>query len=377
MDYAKHPELQRNSNVLIVDDVPDNLSLLSNILEEMNIDVEIASSGQKALRMIENRKPDLILLDISMPEMDGFEVCNRLKADTKFSNIPIIFLTARTEIQDIIKGFKLGAVDYVTKPFNTSELISRVETHLELKKSRDIIAVQNQDLQELNTMKDKFFSIVAHDLKNPFFQIMNDSETLLKQVKKINDETIEKQLENIFRQSKQSYTLLQNLLEWSRSQTGTLKWEPETIDLTQIIDEIITLLRSIANNKEILLYKVAFKDTFAFADAKMVKATIRNLTTNALKFTERGGEVMVVTEDLGDFIEITISDNGIGIPKEDIEKLFRIDVHYSNPGTEGEDGTGLGLILCKEFVERNGGSIYVESEVNKGSKFKFTLPKKE
>jgi two-component system sensor histidine kinase/response regulator len=284
--------------------------------------------------------------------------------------------------EDIVKGFKFGAVDYVTKPFNPAELLSRVFTHLELKKSRDLITAQNQQLaernlklQELNATKDKFFSIIAHDLKNPFSTLITLSSLLKDELRKYTLDEIEKFTRLIYDASERSYNLLENLLAWSRSQTGNIPFHPEKFSLKKIVGDTVKMLGSSAKNKHINLYSEISEDILAFADVKMIATTIRNLLSNAVKFTEDGGEVRITAKDMEEWVEITVSDTGVGIKEEDLTKLFRIDVHHSTSGTAQEKGTGLGLILCKEFVEKHGGEIGVKSEVGKGSHFTFALPK--
>ncbi len=369
-------------NVLIVDDVPENIQVISNILYQKDINVLIAQSGKEALNIISRKPPDLILLDILMPEMDGFEVCEYLKHDPTTKDIPIIFLTAKTQTDDIVKGFELGAVDYITKPFHPAELISRVSTHLELKKSRDLIIAQNQQLaeqnrqlQELNATKDKFFSIVAHDLKNPFSTLVTLSGILKDGLGNYGVDQIEKYAQMIYQTSERGYNLLENLLEWSRSQTGSIRFHPESVKLKEIVTKSLNVLENHAKNKHISIHSEIPEDMLAFVDVKMLATIIRNLVSNAIKFTERGGNVNIGAKDTGEQIAITVSDTGVGITEEHMKKLFRIDTYLSTAGTTGEKGTGLGLTLCKEFIEKHGGKIWVKSEVGKGSHFTFTLPK--
>lgn len=370
--------------VLIVDDIPENLQILSNILFEKGIEISFATNGKQALETVEYNPPDLILLDISMPEMDGYEVCEQLKKNPDTKEIPVIFLTARTQTDDIIKGFNIGAVDYVTKPFNASELVSRVFTHLDLKRSKDIIANQNAELKELNATKDKFFSIVAHDLKNPFNTLIGFSELLKSHYQKMDTEKVKRFHNLIYKASKHGYTLLENLLQWARSQTGRLKWEPGFFGLKTVAESTIDLLSSNAQNKEVKLTSHIDQKYNVFGDQNMITTIIRNLVSNAVKFTNRGGTVSLIAEDYNPYgqenkpdipyVKITVSDTGIGIPESDINKLFRIDVHHSTQGTEDEQGTGLGLILCKEFVEKHKGKIWVTSKPNEGTDIMFTLP---
>ena len=360
--------------VLIVDDIPENLQVLSNILHEKGIDISFSTDGKQALEAVKFNKPDLILLDISMPVMDGFEVCENLQNNPETKEIPIIFLTARTQSEDVVKGFKIGAVDYVTKPFNSSELVSRVFTHLELKKSRDIIKNQNQQLEELNAMKDRFFSIIAHDLKNPFNTLIGFSELLIENFYDYDEAKTLRYLKLIANSSRQGFALLENLLQWSRSQTGRIKIKRKKQALLPIVEEVFELYQTGADRKSINIIIDVPKDLSAVFDKDMIHTIVRNLVSNAIKFTHENGEVVVRAEQKDELVVFSIKDNGTGMSQEIKEKLFRIDVSHTSPGTNQEKGTGLGLILCKEFIEQNQGEIWVESEQDKGSVFYFTLP---
>lgn len=359
---------KKNFRIFIVDDVPANIQLAANILKKSDYDFFYAENGKKALSIVKEKDFDLILLDIMMPEMDGYQVCEELKKNPGTRDIPIIFLTAKADKESIVKGLGAGAVDYVTKPFNDAELVARVKTHLALREAQ-------KNLREANATKDKFFSIIAHDLKNPFNALIGLSELLIKNFDNFDDVKKKKFIQNIYESSDNMYKLLENLLNWSRMQTGRIEWCPENINLNKIADENLLLLKTAAETKHIVIISDLDATTTVYADADMVTMVFRNLITNAIKFTREGGEVKISAKPTGNYEEITVSDTGIGICEEDIKKLFRIDVTHSAHGTAKEKGTGLGLILCKEFIEKNGGEIWVESELGKGSDFKFTLPK--
>jgi len=368
-------------SVLIVDDTPGNIQVIGNILYQKGVNILIAQSGRDALTVISRKFPDVILLDIMMPEMDGFEVCEHLKRDPATKDIPIIFLTAKTHTDDVVKGFESGAVDYVTKPFNPIELLARVFTQLELKRSRDIIMTQNQrlgeqnrKLQELNAAKDKFFSIIAHDLRNPFNTLIGLSGVLKNELDNYEPDRIRQYGQRIYQASERGYNLLENLLEWSKSQTGRIQFQPENVHLKNMITESLEVLESYAKIKQIAIHVEIPEDMDVFADKNMLKTVIRNLVSNAIKYTEHGGTVNINAKDTGSEIEATVADTGVGIKKDTLEELFRIGAYYSTSGTAQEKGTGLGLILCKEFIEKHDGKIWVESEVGKGSTFTFTIP---
>jgi PAS domain S-box-containing protein len=236
---------------------------------------------------------------------------------------------------------------------------------------------EQEKLKELNATKDKLFSLIAHDLKGPFNSILGFADLLLESFQEMDQETLKKSLSVIYASSKQAFGLLENLLIWCHSQTGKIPFEPANVNLCQKVDENISLLQLQAQTKEIGVDVEIPNDLSVFADRNMLDTILRNLLTNAIKFTQRGGKIKVSAKPEKDFLTIMISDNGIGIPKENIEEIFRIDSKLTTPGTEKEKGSGLGLILCREFMEKHNGSISVESTKGKGSTFvcKFPLPK--
>lgn len=374
--YCGNKENGTQFSVLIVDDVPKNIQVVANILQPQGYRLAFAQRGEVALELVNKNNFDLILLDIMMPGMDGFEVCEALKSDPRHKDIPVVFLTAKTETDDIVRGFRLGAVDYVTKPFNSEELLARVCTHLELKTSRERLAVANKELRKLNATKDKFFSIIAHDLRNPIQSLLMSSELLHCNYEKLAEEKIRKYLSRFHDSANHIAELLEDLLEWARSQQGKLKYNPAEISIHSLAASTVNLLREHAEKKDIHLFSQVEEKTAAFADSNMILTVIRNLVSNAIKFTPGGGEVNILAENRGAEIKVTVADTGVGIEQKDADDLFRIDTQKTSKGTDGEKGTGLGLILCREFVEKNNGCIWVESEPGKGSRFMFTLPVK-
>jgi PAS domain S-box-containing protein len=242
------------------------------------------------------------------------------------------------------------------------------------KESVLVLEQSEEKLRQLNATKDKFFSIVAHDLKNPFNAIMGFSNLLSEAYDNFNENQRKTFVRNIRDATENTYKLLQNLLEWSRTQTQSIEYKPDAIELNEIITSNISVLKSSAANKDITITMKVPSDTIAFVDENMAKTVIRNLLSNAIKFTRPGGNIEITTSKTGNYIEVCVADNGVGISKENQKKLFKIDEQFKSYGTSNEQGSGLGLLLCKEFVEKNGGKIWVESKINEGSKFKFTLP---
>ena len=246
----------------------------------------------------------------------------------------------------------------------------------EMKKAEEKLEKYASDLKELNATKDKFFGIIAHDLKNPFSSILVASELLYSEPDKFEPAKIELFSKILRDAAKSAYALLENLLEWSRTQTGNIEFNPQNVNITELISNNLTQVKVYATNKNIKLLSNVIDDVHIFADKNMLNTVIRNLLNNAVKFTNKGGKVVVDAKLSNKVITLSVKDNGIGIPKKDIDKLFRIDTKYTNIGTANERGTGLGLLLCKEFVEKHGGQIWVESQIGKGSEFKFTIPLK-
>jgi len=235
------------------------------------------------------------------------------------------------------------------------------------------IKYQNEELQKLNVTKDKFFSIIAHDLKSPFNSIMGFSELLVEQISEKDYDKIEKYAITILQSSKHVVHLLMNLTEWVRSQSGRMEFNPERFGFAELINDLILLFEDIAAQKGIKIKREVPQNVQLFADKAMINTVLRNLISNAIKFTKPGGEIVVAATEEKNKLTVVIKDNGIGIPHESIDKLFRIDENFSTRGTASEEGTGLGLILCKEFIEKHNGVIWVESEEGKGSMFYFTL----
>jgi signal transduction histidine kinase/uncharacterized protein HemY len=249
------------------------------------------------------------------------------------------------------------------------------KANLLLAKQQKEIKAQRDQLHELNITKDKFFSIIGHDLKRPFSALIGLTKVLVAEFENFPKDQIKELLESVYKSSEITYNLLENLLEWARSQTGKIQWTPEKVELNQVAKSTIELLSRNAHQKNIRLQnEINGEKACVFADKNMLYTVFRNLISNAIKFTPDGGEVTIRSIEANNFIETRVNDTGIGIAEKDIEKLFRIDTHFSRSGTKDEQGTGLGLILCKEFLIKNGGNIRVESQVGKGSSFIFTLP---
>jgi two-component system, sensor histidine kinase and response regulator len=364
--------------ILVVDDNPRNIQVIGTILREAGYEVGFALNGKQALELLQDSSDyDLVLMDIKMPVMDGFDATKMMSSDARLNEIPVIFLSASHETDNIIVAFDTGGVDYVTKPFNTKELLARVNTHLQLKHKTLQVKNYASELEKLNATKDKFFSIIAHDLRNPFEGILLICRTLMAKLPSYSQEEIKMQIEMIASATESGNKLLENLLIWSRSQTGAITFKPVELQIEPLIGRCIDTLISQALSKNIKINYICPAEMKINTDESMFCHILRNLLTNAIKFTEGPGVITVQAESIPGAIEVSVTDSGIGISEQDKSRMFRIDGNISSRvGTQNEVGSGLGLILCREFVEKMDGSIRVESESGKGSRFTFTLPAK-
>jgi len=363
-----------NPTVLIVDDNSNNLKIIAITLRELNYRLVIATNGQSAIEMVDKTRPDLVLLDIMMPGMDGYETCEIIKSKKENENLPIIFLTALNEKANIIKGFEVGGVDYITKPFNKEELISRVETHLELKFTQDALKKNTKYLSDLNSLKDKMFSVIGHDLRSPLGSVKMTLEFLSETISEASREELQTTVDFLLKTTNEAFSLLDNLLGWGRSQSGNISINKEKIDLADLVNSVYLLHKKNIIAKNIEFVNNVLKGTTICADLNTLTSVLRNLLSNAIKFTPNYGSIIMSSVKLENSIRVEIKDTGVGIPVENIPKLFDSSQHLTTYGTNSESGSGLGLNLCYDFMKLNNGDISVESETGKGTSFYIELP---
>jgi len=365
---------EKKPTILIVDDNPNNIQVIALTLKKNNHKILISTSGEDAIEMVKKIRPDLILLDVMMPGMDGYQTCEAIKSDKKNENIPVLFLTALHEKENIVKGFEAGGVDYITKPFNHEELMSRVRTHLELKQTRDELESAMNDLSQLNSLKDKMFSVIGHDLRSPLGSVKMTLEFLSQSASGSCPQEFKESLELMIKTTDEAFNLLENLLGWGKSQSGNLSIEPESVNLNELLQSVYLLNRANLHFKRIHFKNEVPEDLPVFADENTIKIVFRNLISNAIKFTPEEGSIRVrVLHSNGD-VQVAVEDTGVGIPEENLPRLFDPGNHLTTYGTNKESGSGLGLKLVHDFIFRNNGDINVESEEGKGTSFMVTLP---
>ena len=361
--------------LLVVDDVQTNVFLLKALLSKEGYGILVANNGQEALEVIRNENPDLILLDVMMPGMDGFEVAERLKSEEYRCEIPIIFLTALDDTQSIVNGFKLGAGDFISKPFRKEELMVRIKHQLSLVAARRIIEEKNEELRKTIAGRDKMYSVIAHDLRSPMASMKMLLNTIMMSVEKDKiDPDIFDMLEMSNKTSEEVFSLLDNLLKWTKSQLGKLTVIPQKLDISGLADGVVEVMNSVAEVKHIKLIRTDHESFFVYVDIEMIKSILRNLISNAVKFSNPDSEIKVGIKAEDGKVIVSVTDSGKGIKKEDQHKLLKDSTHFTTYGTNSEEGSGLGLLLCRDFARKNGGELWFESEENLGSVFSFSLP---
>ena len=363
--------------ILIVDDVISNVLLLKILLTNEKFQVCTANNGNSCIEQAKKEKPDLILLDVMMPDISGFDAAVILKKDPETLDIPIIFLTALNNPSDLVKGFQCGANDFLTKPFNKEELVMRVMHQIQLVAAKRIIVQQNEELRRTINNRDKMYSVIAHDLRSPMASIRMVLNLAVNVVSPdvVGDE-IFGLLDKANRESEETHDLLDNLLKWTKSQTGRLNVVYQDLDLDDIVPGVVDIFKMIAEMKKIdLQYLPAEEKLVVRADNDMIKTVIRNFLSNAIKFTPEGKGIDVFYKRDGEFARICVRDHGVGIAPERVESIFHTG--ETTYGTGGEEGSGLGLQLCQDFARKNGGDAQVESTLGEGSTFSFTIPLKK
>ena len=361
--------------ILIVDDTPMNLSILEDILEKQYL-ISVAQSGTQALSIIEESLPDLILLDVNMPGIDGFETCRKLKSQENTRHIPVIFITARVEPEDLVQGFKEGGVDYITKPFNYSEVVERVQIHLKIQQLIGQLESKNKQLEELNELKNKFLGMASHDMRNHLSAIKGYSQILQEDRKELPDETKNQFLYFINKSSENMLRMVNELLDISVIESGKLQLDLQLESFQSLIKHHILIHKFFADKKKIRLQSDLSDIPECQIDAGKIGQVIDNLISNAIKFSESGTTVSVRLEEKEGKLVFSVQDEGPGISDEDQAKLFQHFQKLSARPTAGESSSGLGLAISKKMIQAHKGRLGVTSQLGSGATFWFEIPLK-
>lgn len=393
--------------ILLVDDREDSLLSMELVLEKDGYSFTRARSGREALKiLLKDQDFSVILLDVKMPVMDGYETAEIIYQREKLRHIPIIFITGQDyEEASVFKGYEAGAVDYLRKPFNPQILRSKVAVFSELFKKTMLLKQQeeevrninedlmrlnreledrvrertleletlNYELKELNVSKDKFLSVISHDLRNPLSALIISSEKLYRDADKFSVQEIATLSQLIHRTSKRILLQLNELVGWAKKQHEKTNFSPSDLPLYEQIEESLELLKSNATQKKVLLLNRVADSIRVSADPFMLRSILQNLVTNAIKYTPRGGKIEINARPVNGMVEVAVKDTGIGMNKEAQQKVLAYSVSPSTEGTNNEKGTGLGLLLVKDFVAQHGGTFHLESEPDQGTTFIFTM----
>jgi two-component system sensor histidine kinase/response regulator len=359
-------------NVLIVDDTPVNLQLLAGLLRERGYKPRPVPSGRLALQAAAAEPPDLVLLDINMPEMDGYEVCEQFKRDERLKDIPIIFISALTETLDKLKAFRAGGVDYVTKPFDAEEVGARVQTHLTLRRLQSDLQHRYEDLQKLQHLRDGLVHMIVHDLRSPLNSVLGYLD-LVRTDTTASEQDRANFIDVAHTAATQMVEMISSLLDINRLEAGEMPVDRQAAELCAIAEEGVRSLGGLAIGRNVT--QTAPDGPIELScDAALIRRVVGNLLGNALKFTPERGAITITVSRVNGQPHVEVADTGPGIPADFIGRVFDKFSQADAGRAKKRYSSGLGLAFCKLAVEAHGGTIGVSSEVGKGSRFWFQLP---
>ncbi|GBF80918.1 hybrid sensor histidine kinase/response regulator [Aphanothece sacrum] len=368
-------------NLLVVDDTPDNLRLLSAMLSEQGYKVRKALNGQMALNTIYQVPPDLILLDINMPQMNGYDVCQNLKSNEKTQEIPVIFISALDDVLDKVKAFKMGGVDYITKPFQTEEVIARIENQLTIQRQKKQLQQEVKERQKTEETLRIYLHAVSHDLRNPVLGMSMVLKNFLKKNKELQKQLIEIPetiLEQMVSSCDRQLNLINSLVETQQFEMGGVSLNCQSLNLFSLTQQLASEWELILKEHQaILINNISADLPLINGDSDRLWRVFENLMANALKHNSQGIQLtlnaeVITTEESLSMIRCTLGDNGIGMSPQQAETLF--ERYHRGEVAKRTLGLGLGLYLCRQIIEAHGGKIGVLSQQNFGANFWFTLP---
>jgi two-component system sensor histidine kinase/response regulator len=357
-------------SILIVDDNPDNIRIIGTFLQKEGYSIRVAMSGPAAIESASMTPPDLILMDVSMPGMDGYETCRALSSLESLAQIPILFITAEKKgTESMLEGFKAGGVDYIEKPVESAIIAARVRLHLSLLQARKRLEERNRELEEMDEWRTRLLSILGHDLRNPISGFRGLTEILVQDLDGLDHASLREYMVELHKSAKNTEALLENILTWA-SVSKRNEASLTSFALHPLLAEVDEQFHGMAAAKDIRLDISHSSEVLVYADIDMTRTILRNLVSNAIKFTPFGGTVRLESrlDPKTMAPEIEVSDTGPGMPPEILSRLFAKDLK-STRGTAGEKGSGLGLLICHELAERQHCSLWAESVVGQGSRF--------
>jgi two-component system, sensor histidine kinase and response regulator len=353
--------------ILVVDDQPANIQVVGSVLGKLGYEITPALDGPTALRRLAIHTPDLVLLDLLMPEMDGCEVCRRLRQNPEWLDVPVIFLSAADDKDLVVKALEAGGLDYITKPFNQAELVLRVKTQLDLKAARD-------RLKQLAEDKDELLGMLAHDLKNHLGGMQMSSQLLHRRIEPLGDARAIQLSENVLRSGGQLLTFVKEFLANAATDHG-IALAPARLNFSDAAANALQRYAEAARRKQLVLsMSLPNEGSTVLADSSALDQVLDNLLSNALKFTPSGGHIHVSVQPLAGQVECRIRDDGPGFTAEDRARMFRRYARLSARPTDGEPSSGLGLSIVLKLVQAMGGELECESVPGQGASLVVRLP---
>jgi signal transduction histidine kinase len=370
VDARGGPEA-RAANILVVDDTVENLRLLASMLGELGYEVRPVTNGRQALQAVERDPPDLVLLDINMPDMNGYEVCERLKAKPEVADVPVIFLTALGDVSDKVRAFDVGGIDYITKPFQLEEVHARVKTHVALRRQSRELSESYRRLRGLETLRDDLVHMVVHDMRSPLMVLVGHLEFLKESVSGMNEQAVE-DVRAAVQAAHELNHMANDLLDVSRLEEGKLPLKRVEHDLVRIAEGVRKALSAFDRNRTIEVH--AEGPVVIAADAKLVRRVLENLAGNAVKHTPPTGKIVISLKGAAGRARVEVLDDGTGVPAEARQKIFEKFETVATRTEQKYHSAGLGLAFCKLAIEAHGGTIGVAPRSPHGSNFWFEIP---
>lgn len=361
--------------LLVIVSSPSEQETITDILTDSHFNIILASDEHEAIQKSKTMLPDMILLDIEVTNEQKLTTIQQLRRKAITRNTPVLFLTTTENEESISECLQYGNTDFITKPIRKKELMVRIKHQLSLLEAQRTIRRQNERLKKTIDSRNQLYSVIAHDLRAPISTIKMINSTITEDKERIKDAKIKRLFGMINDTTEQAFNLLENLLRWTRNQNGKTKVYATDIDLCNIVRQVSSLYKTTAKAKNITLNNHVTGCMPIRTDEDMIKTVLRNLLSNAIKFTFSGGKINITMTTDEQYVTIAIKDNGQGIRKDLQSRLLKEDEHITTYGTKNEKGSGLGLLLCRDFIKMNKGKFWFESEEGKGTIFYFSLPR--